>query len=157
MHDAGPLTNNHDSLHPHPGATASRFKCHCLFDTFIFLSGLIYASFALSPQFSHCLISVQLLRGAIQSTVPRNIFRILTKPAQCHLPKKKLCKIPLAVFFFFFCSGIDLSSAAQFDPGGSATLVPYVPRMHAEICLCVINADSVMCLLVYLSRSTNEP
>lgn len=106
LHDAGPLTNNHDSLHPHPGATASRFKCHCLFDTFIFLSGLIYASFALSPQFSHCLISVQLLRGAIQSTVPRNIFRILTKPAQCHLPKKKQCKIPLAVFFFFSALGL---------------------------------------------------
>lgn len=140
LHDAGPSTNNHDSPHPHPGATiwnvASRFKCHCLFDTSISPSGLIYASFALSPQFSRCLTSVQLLRGAIQSTVPRNIFTILTKPAkQCHLPKKNCANSSRCVFFFFSALGLIYQQQRSLTPGGSATLVPYVPRMHAEICV----------------------
>lgn len=121
LHDAGPLANNHDSLHPHPGATiwnvASRFKCHCLFDTSISPSGLIYASFALSPQFSRCLISVQLLRSAI--AVHRAQEYIQNSQQTCKAvspPQKNSANSSRCVFFFFFSSGIDLSAAAQFDP-----------------------------------------
>lgn len=107
------------------------------------------------PNLACCLISVQAARR--RQSVHRAPEYIPNSHQTCAVspPPQKILQIPLAVLFF--CSGIDLSAAAQFDPGCSATLLPYVSRMHAEFCVCVINADSVMCLLVYLSRSTNEP